>query len=123
MIRDDRWGFLNEIFIMKNNSQELYNQYREITQKAADFNHAAAVLAWDQEVFMPPKGFFFRGRQLASLTAQAHELLTSDGYGAILKKLSEKNDLADEAAQNLRLSLEDFEKNKKLPAPFIEKLT
>lgn len=108
---------------MQNTSQELYDQYREITRKAADFNNAAAVLGWDQEVFMPPKGFHFRGRQLASLMAQAHELLTSDAYGAVLKKLSERNDLTEDAAQNLRLSLEDFEKNKKLPAPFIEKLT
>lgn len=44
-----------------NNPKELYHQYKEIAQRAADFSHAAAVLEWDQEVYMPPKGFAFRG--------------------------------------------------------------
>jgi len=104
-------------------SSELYQQYQEITQKAADFNNAAAVLGWDQEVYMPKKGFSFRGRQLATLASQAHELTTSEHYGNILKDLSGRGDLTEEQQNNVRLSLEDYEKNKKLSTSFIEKLT
>jgi len=100
-----------------------YNQYKEITQKAADFNYAAAVLGWDQEVYMPTKGFPYRGRQLATLAAQAHELVTNEAYGSILHKLADSKDLNEEQRNNVRLSLEDFEKNKKLSSDFIEKLT
>lgn len=102
---------------------DLYNQYKEITQKAADFNYAAAVLGWDQEVYMPTKGFPYRGRQLATLATQAHELLTSEAYGSMLQELAGSNDLNEEQQNNIRLSLEDFEKNRKLSSDFVEKLT
>jgi carboxypeptidase Taq len=104
-------------------SSELYNQYKDISQKAADIQYASAVLGWDQEVYMPPKGFSFRGRQLATLATLAHEMLTGDDYGALLHELGGRNDLDDDAKDNVRLSLEDYDKNKKLPASFVEELT
>lgn len=104
-------------------TEELYSEYRDITQKAADLGYASAVLGWDQEVYMPPKGFSYRGRQLATLAALAHEWLTTDDYGSLLQELSQRSDLEEGARSNILLSLEDYEKNKKLPASFIEKLT
>jgi carboxypeptidase Taq len=108
---------------MSHSTQNLYSKYQEITQKAADFNNAAAVLGWDQEVYMPKKGFAFRGRQLATLASQAHELMTSESYGSILQELRGKDDLTELQKDNVRLSLEDYEKNKKLSSEFVEKLT
>lgn len=104
-------------------SKELYFRYKDITQKAADINAAAAVLGWDQETYMPKKGFDMRGRQMATLASQAHEMMTSDSYGTLLLELVTKNDLDDREKDNVRLSLEDYEKNKKLPAAFVEQLT
>lgn len=92
-------------------------------QKAADLNNAAAVLGWDQEVYMPPKGAALRGRQLATLAAAAHELLTSEGFGKLLNELSETDGLSDLETANVRLSLEDYKRNKKLPADFIEEMS
>lgn len=103
-------------------SKELYDRYLEITQKAADLQYAAAVLGWDQEVYMPPKGEQYRGRQLATLSTQAHELVTSPEYGNLLSELSQQG-LNDTQSANIRLSLEDYEKNKKLPSSFIDELT
>lgn len=100
-----------------------YEQYKNITQRAADFNNAAAVLGWDQEVYMPEKGFAFRGRQLATLASQGHELVTSDTYGKLLQELSDDGSLSDERQQNVRTGLEDFEKNKKLSTAFVEQMT
>ncbi|MGN6568329.1 MAG: carboxypeptidase M32 [Flavipsychrobacter sp.] len=105
------------------NSQELYTAYQEMTQKAADLQYAAAVLGWDQEVYMPAKGFAHRGRQLATLATQAHELITGDRYGEILHQLSTATDLTDVQQNNVRLSLEDYNRNKKLPPAFVEALT
>ncbi len=106
---------------MSEKARQRYQNYLEITQKAADFNNAAAVLSWDQEVYMPPKGFDFRGRQLATLAAQAHELLTSEEYGNLLHQLSEEQ-LPEDQFHNVRLSLDDFDKNRKLSATFVEQL-
>lgn len=108
---------------MAKSTDELYLEYKEITQKAADVNYASAVLGWDQEVYMPPKGFEARGRQLATLATIAHEMLTSNDYGNLLDELSGRGDMSDEQQQNIRLSREDYLKNKKLTASFVTKLT
>lgn len=104
-------------------TKELYEEYKRITQKAADLEYASAVLGWDQEVYMPPKGFTFRGRQLATLASLAHEMVTSKEYGELLHELAGKDDLDDTQHANIRLSIEDYEKNSKLPSSFVEELT
>ncbi len=104
----------------------LYGKYVDILQKAADFNYAAAVLGWDQEVYMPKKGADARGRQLATLAAEAHRLITSDALGALLTQLNHKDlqvNQGTEKIENVRLSLQDYEKNKKLPVAFVEELS
>lgn len=104
-------------------STELYNQYLETTQQAADLGYASAVLGWDQEVYMPAKGFPYRGRQLATLASLAHDMLTSESYGNLLEELSGRGDLDETQADNIRLSREDYLKSKKLPTSFIAKIT
>lgn len=108
---------------IQKSSKELYQLYKETTQKAADINNASAVLGWDQEVYMPQKGFEIRGRQLATLASLAHEMVTDESYGAMLQELAERNDLAEDEKRNVQLSYEDYDKNRKLPASFVEELT
>ncbi|MCD6013611.1 MAG: carboxypeptidase [Flavipsychrobacter sp.] len=105
------------------NAQQLYTEYVTIMQKAADLNYAAAVLGWDQETYMPPKGADYRGRQLATLATQAHEILTSDPFGKIVHQLAGMDGLDDTQSANIRLSVEDYERNKKLPPAFVEELS
>lgn len=104
-------------------SKTLYSAYKSTTQKAADINNASAVLGWDQETYMPPKSAEFRGRQLATLASMAHEMLTSEDYGNLLHELSQAKDLAENEQHNIRLSLEDYEKNRKLSPEFVEELS
>lgn len=108
---------------IQKSSADLYAAYKETTQKAADLNNASAVLGWDQEVYMPAKGFEVRGRQLATLASLAHEMLTSEAYGNQLQELAGRGDLADDEKRNVELSLEDYNKNKKLSAAFVEAIT
>lgn len=109
--------------ISNKSSQELYQEYKELAQKAADINYASAVLGWDQEVFMPEKGFEHRGRQLATLGAMAHDIVTSERYGNILSELSGRGDLSVAEADNIRLSKEDYDKHSKVPAALVEKMS
>lgn len=102
---------------------DLYKEYKELTQKAADLNYASAVLGWDQEVYMPAKGFSFRGKQLATLATIAHEIVTSESYGNVLKELAGRGELDENSKANVVLSLEDYEKHTKLSSEFISKLT
>lgn len=108
---------------IKQSSKDLYAAYLDIAQRAADFDYAGAVLGWDQEVYMPAKGFEARGRQMATLASQAHEIKTGETFGNILHELSGRTDLDDVQKNNVRLSIEDYEKNKKLPSAFIEQIT
>lgn len=109
--------------ISSKTSKELYQEYKELAQKAADLNYASAVLGWDQEVFMPEKGFEHRGRQLATLGSMSHDIVTSERYGNILTELSGRGDLSEAEADNIRLSKEDHDKHSKVPAALVEKIS
>lgn len=60
----------------------LCEQYRELLQKIADVKYASAVLQWDQETYLPPKGNDKRGQEIATLSELAHEQLTTIITGA-----------------------------------------
>ncbi len=77
-------------------------------QKIADVKYSAAVLEWDQETYLPPKGAAARSRQLASLSEIAHEWLTAPGLGDLLQELYQRGDLDDDQRRNVELSLEDL---------------
>ena len=105
------------------NMKELYEQYKTKMQKIADVKYASAVLQWDQETYLPPKGNDIRGRQLATLSEIAHQQFTDDSTGALLNELASKNDLSEKEQKNVQLSLEDFTKSKKLSSDFVRKMS
>ncbi|RYZ20722.1 MAG: carboxypeptidase M32, partial [Chitinophagaceae bacterium] len=45
-----------------------YAEYVRRMQRIADIRYASAVLQWDQETYLPPKGAEHRGRQLSTLS-------------------------------------------------------
>ncbi|HEY8486599.1 MAG TPA: carboxypeptidase M32, partial [Limnochordales bacterium] len=57
-----------------------------------DLKAAAAVLAWDQETWMPPEGAPARARQLATLARLRHELFTAPRMGELLLRLQERTE-------------------------------
>ncbi|MDB5202568.1 MAG: carboxypeptidase [Ferruginibacter sp.] len=101
----------------------VYNQYKDSLQKIADLRYASAVLQWDQETYLPPKGGELRGRQIATLTELAHEQFTGAEMGGLLQQLEAAVGLSDPEKRNVDLSLEDYHKSKKLPAAFVRKMS
>ncbi|MDB5277759.1 MAG: carboxypeptidase [Ferruginibacter sp.] len=104
-------------------SAELYTAYKTKMQKIADVKYASAVLQWDQETYLPPKGNDFRGRQLATLSEMAHELFTTEAVGTLLQELNSKEDLSAGEKRNVQLSLEDYIRNVKLSSDFVRKMS
>ena len=100
-----------------------YSQYKTTLQKIADIKYASAVLQWDQETYLPPKGGDIRGRQIATLSEIAHEKFTDEKLGSLLKELLVKDGLSDSQKRNAELSLYDFNKSKKLPSAFVRKMS
>ena len=101
----------------------LYNEYKTKMQKIADVKYASALLQWDQETYLPPKGNEIRGRQIATLSELAHQKFTDEKFGALLNELVNKDELTYTEKRNVELSLYDFNKNKKLPSGFVRQMS
>ncbi|HNR30392.1 MAG TPA: carboxypeptidase M32 [Candidatus Hydrogenedentes bacterium] len=88
----------------------------------ADVKAAIALLSWDQEVYMPPKGAAARGQQLATLSGLAHRLLTSGEMGALLKDLGEAGDgLGPDDRALVFETLHDYTRATQLPEAFVRR--
>ena len=109
--------------ILTKSSQQLYGEYTARMQKIADVKYSAAVLQWDQETYLPPKGAEFRGRQIATLSEIAHEWFIALELGQLLTELHSRQDLDDDQQRNVALSLEDYNKQKKFTPAFIRQLS
>lgn len=105
------------------NSNELYKQYVTKMQQIADVKYAAAVLQWDQETYLPPKGNDFRGRQIATLNELAHQQFATEKTGALLTTLLGKNDLTDRQKKNVELSHYDYTRAQKFTSAFVRKMS
>ena len=105
------------------NEDRLYLRYKTYLQKIADIKYASAVLQWDQETYLPKNSGDARGRQIATLNELAHEKFTAESFGDLLNDLSAKEDLPPGEKRNVQLSLQDFTKSKKLPSPFVRKMS
>ena len=106
----------------KIDTADLYQAYVTRMQRIADLKYSSAVLQWDQETYMPPKGAQYRGQQLATLSELSHEFFTSDETNGLLLDLLGRQDLTATQKRNVELSFEDFIKQKKLPTEFVRRM-
>jgi len=91
-----------------------------------DLESAAAVLAWDQETFMPDGGAEARARQLSTLQSTAHERFVSEKTGALLDRAAEATDGADpldDDAGLVRVTRRDYERARRVPSSLVAELS
>lgn len=100
-----------------------YSKYRALMSKIADIQYASAVLNWDQETYMPPKGAAFRAQQLSTLAGIGHELAVSEELGNLLNDLSRDVSLSEKEKRNIRQSLKNYNDNKKYSTEFVQELS
>ncbi len=94
--------------------EELRLQLAEIS----DVSRAAALLAWDQQVMMPPRGAAARAEELATLRRIAHEKFTSGEIGRLLDELvpfEAEHEHDSFEASLIRVTRRDWEKARKVP--------
>ncbi|HEY1540096.1 MAG TPA: carboxypeptidase M32 [Solirubrobacteraceae bacterium] len=58
----------------------------------SDLHHAGHVLAWDQQVMMPPGGSAARGQALGAIQSLAHDRLVAPELGALLDAETQPDD-------------------------------
>jgi len=93
----------------------------EIYQEVSNLDRTAAMLGWDQETYMPPKGATNRGHQLGTITGLIHERLTSDIMRAALEKTRSES-LASEQEINVREVIRRSERAFKIPLKLVKTL-
>lgn len=100
-----------------------YSDFKQHLRKMADLETAIAVLHWDKEVNLPTLGAGPRSQQIATLSGMAHEMSTSEEFGAMLKELSQDDSLSEDEMKNVKLTLKDYTRRKKLDLDFVLALT
>ncbi|WP_181149337.1 carboxypeptidase M32 [Salinibacter sp. 10B] len=91
-----------------------------------DLESAAAVLAWDQETFMPDGGAEARAHQLSTLQSMAHERFVADETGELLDRADEAtadDDPLDDGASLVRVTRRDYERARRVPSALVAELS
>ena len=101
-------------------SVSLYSQLLDRLGEIVDIRHALALLQWDQEVCMPPKGAHARGLQLATLSGLEHRLFTDAETRRLVDTLRERaSSLTPEQAALVRETAHDLERAVKIPESLV----
>jgi len=74
-----------------------YENFLKAAKNLADLGHAQALLSWDQETYMPPKGTAQRASSLGTLAGIHHAQLTDDAFVQTVKALKDAELKGDEA--------------------------
>jgi len=98
-----------------------YQDYVRLMHKIADVRNALALLGWDQETYMPPKGAAFRAQQSATLSGISHDLFVAPATGDLLHALLEDQSLDWEQRRNVTLTLEDYDRACCYNTSFVER--
>ena len=101
------------------------NQLNTAVGEIADLQHAAALLEWDEQVYMPPGGAATHGNMVATIRKTAHEKLISDEMGRLVEdaeKLIDHFDPDSDAYRIIKVSAHDYRKARRVPADFVAEL-
>ena len=100
------------------------SELRERLGVILDLNRASALLGWDQQTMMPPKGVEGRSFQLSTLDRLSHELFVSDEMGRLIDELDDSQlDPESVDAALLRVTRRDYEKARRVPSELRSEIT
>jgi len=103
---------------------DAYASLCDLARQRALVGSTAAVLGWDQETHLPPAGVAWRARQLAWLSARAHEMATSDEWLDTLARAEEEDDGSDTTrTANLREFRFHSDRATRLPVELVARAT
>jgi carboxypeptidase Taq len=80
-----------------------------------DLGSVVALLSWDQETYMPPKGIMARAEQLATLQGLQHERLVNPQLGDAMASLATSDQLSE--LQHAHVRELTFERDRALRVP------
>jgi carboxypeptidase Taq len=90
--------------------------------EVVDLQRAAALLEWDEQVYMPPGGAHVHGEMLATIRKTAHQKLTADEVWRQIEDLEARlGDLQPDSIEHrtIRVTARDVRKARQVPADFV----
>ena len=96
-----------------------FEELRRRLAEVSDLARASAILGWDQQTMMPPRGAAGRAEEMATLGRVIHERFTAPEIGRLLDELAdfEQQQPHDSfEASLIRVTRVDWEKARKVPA-------
>jgi carboxypeptidase Taq len=97
-------------------------QLNTLIGEVVDLNRAAALLEWDEQVYMPRGGAPVHGEMVATIRKTAHEKLISDDVARLIDQLEPTLPERDSNSDEHRLivvTARDFHKAKQVPPEFV----
>jgi carboxypeptidase Taq len=109
-------------------TETLFSSYKNLMDKAKDlaiFQSTEAIVSWDMETKMPPKGIKLRSQQLALLSRIEHKISTEPETGALLEEIVQhpKYERLDNVQKrNVHLIKKQYDEQTKLPEKLVEEI-
>ena len=94
-------------------------ELRRRLAEVSDLEALGQLLAWDQEVIMPPAGAEWRAQQRATVERLAHERFVDDRVGELLETAAPESDIDVDL---IRVARRDFEQARRVPGELVEEL-
>jgi carboxypeptidase Taq len=102
--------------------EEKLNELKEIMGTLSDLGHAASLMSWDQETYMPPGGVESRGRSLATISKMAQEVRTDEKLGKLIEELepwAAEQDPDSDDARLIVVTRRQYDKAVKVPPEMV----
>ena len=110
-------------------TKPLISSYKKLLEKVKDIfilQSAAAIVHWDMETMMPPKGIKLRSLQLAMLSRIGHKMSTDPEIGILLEEIMkhpEYDRLDAVQKRNLYLTKKHYDEQTKLPEELVAEIS
>jgi carboxypeptidase Taq len=105
------------------NKKEAFEKLAEIDRKVTLINHICAVLGWDFETTISPKGGEERGAQLAYLEESTHDLLTSKQMDEIFSVINSRTPGFDDREHAIiRIMEKSWKDSRNVPSSLVAAL-
>ena len=99
-----------------------YGKLLDMSKELAVVGSAGAILQWDMETKMPPRGVGLKSEQLAWIQKAAHQMLTSPKAGSLIESIQKHKDyggLDNVQKRNVYLARKSYDEATKLPEDLV----
>jgi carboxypeptidase Taq len=113
---------VSKLIEAQNPLQLHYQQLMETIKAITILQSATAIMNWDMETKMPPRGIALRSEQLGMLSGIGHKMITNPRIGTLLGKIEENPDyetLDRIRRRNVYLTRKSYDEQTKLPTDLV----